>query len=662
MLHEETIKALIRSTVGLTGQECLEEIAKNLCGWLGVDGACIGVFNQEEFNIQACYHKDRPVQSFRVPVSNPPFGQLLNGCHAFHNENAGAYFSEPNYQALQGSNCFIGTPMISHSGSVLGAVCLFSGSPVAGGPNIEEFLAIIASRAAAECERLHYIKELSRSEEMLRTLFSSTEEAIVGLDLQGDIVFCNSSTLRILGCAAEAELIGRNFHGTVHREALATQQECPFISAISRGEKITNEDVFTSRDEQAIPVEYWGHPIYRDRKLVGAVITFINITRRKALEQQLQHSQRMEAIGTLTGGIAHDFNNILTVISGYVGLLEAQITDQPKILAKIQKIGTAAERGAKLTHGLLAYSRKKSEPSTPVDLNQLIIRVHEIFGRVMGDEIQQQLTLHKKQMIILADSAQLEQVLVNLATNARDAMPDGGTLTMKTEETEIDESFCQTYGYGQPGRYALITVEDTGCGIPEEIHQKIFDPFFTTKDTGKGTGLGLAMAWGIVKQHKGYIRVDSAQGLGSRFKIYLPITEQKIVYQSVNGLNQLTGGDESILLVEDDPLVRESTESILSAVGYTVFPCESAEAALAFLDQNHDPIHLIVSDVVMPGMKGPDFYHELRKVTAVPVIFMSGYTFDHLREQGLLNEGIPLLHKPIQPVEVLNCIHTQLNP
>ncbi len=658
--YEETIKALVRSTVGLTGQECLEEITKNLCGWLHVDGACIGLFNNGGFHILACHHQGHPRQPFRVPIEETPLHQLATGLYTFCDEHSADRFAEPCYQVLQGSRCFIGTPMTSHSGSVLGAVCLFSEKPVAKGPHIEEFLAIIASRAAAECERLHYIKELSHSEEMLRTLFNSTAEAIVGIDLHGNIVFCNPSTLKILGYASEEELIGRNFHRTVQDDTLNSSPECPYIKDIEKGARISSETIFTDRTGQPIPVEYWGHPMHRDQQLVGAVITFINITRRKALEQQLQHSQRMEAIGTLTGGIAHDFNNILTVISGYAGLLEAQLADQPKALSKIQKIGAAAERGSKLTHGLLAYSRKKSEPSTPLDLNQLVIRVHEIFGQVIGDQIRRQLVLSKQQMVVLADSAQLEQVLVNLATNARDAMPDGGILTMTTEETEIDLSFCQTYGYGEPGRYALITVEDSGAGIPEAIHQKIFDPFFTTKDTGKGTGLGLAMAWGIVKQHKGYILVDSKPGQGSRFKIYLPISDQKIVYHPVSGGNELRGGEETILLVEDDILVRESTESILTAVGYSVFTCESAETALTFLSSADHPIDIILSDVVMPGLKGPDFYHELRKITSIPIIFMSGYTFDHLREQGLLNDGVPLLHKPIQPVELLNCIHSQL--
>ena len=658
--YEETIKALIRSTVGLTGHECLDEIVKNLCVWLGADGACIGSFIDSQLHIQSCYYKNKHVASFKLPTLCPPLLDVSHGKFVFYESEATPYFIAPTYGPLQNSNSFISIPMTAHDGTVSGAVCLFSKQKIKRVENMDEFLAIISSRAAAEWERLHFIKELSLSEERLRLLFSSTAEAIVGINLEGKVVFCNSSTLKILGHDSEEDILGEQFYNISHGAPVSAPQDCPYISAIKNGTKICNEDLFVNSEGRLIPVEFWGHPMHRDNKLVGAVITFINISRRKALEQQLHHSQKMEAIGTLTGGIAHDFNNILTVISGYVGLLEAQLSDQPEILRKIQKIGAAAERGSKLTNGLLAYSRKKSEPSTPIDLNQLIIKVHELFIQAIGSHIEHSLSLSAEQLVVLAESAQLEQVLVNLATNASDAMPKGGTLKMATALGSIDKIFCETHGYGEPGKYALITVEDTGTGIPAEIQQQIFDPFFTTKDTGKGTGLGLAMAWGIIKQHNGYIKVDSSPGSGSCFKIYLPLSSQKLAVSLPEIKGELPGGDETILLVEDDPLVRDSTESILAAAGYTVHTCSCAKAALNFLGTTEKIIDIIISDVVMPGLKGPEFYHELRKISSAPVIFMSGYTFDSLREQGLLNEGVPLLSKPVRTIELLTRIRHQL--
>lgn len=661
--YEESIKTLIRSTVGLTGQECLEEIVRNLCHWLHVDGAGIVIVHGRVLEVRASFLDGQCQKPTRFPVTDSPFLQPLKGEFCIFSD-IDSEFAEPlmaadSFLPVSEISSFIASPLIGHDSRVIGFVCGYSRQPLQPVPHVEDLLSVIASRAAAECERMHYVRELSRSEEMLRTLFNSTAEAIVGIDMEGDVVFCNPSTIKILGYTDEQDLVGKRFwqlvSQTLDHGSRSGEIDCPFISSIANEGKITSEDgFFAHREGHQIPVEYWGHPMNRDNQLVGGVITFIDISRRKTLEKQLQHSQRMEAIGTLTGGIAHDFNNILTVISGYVGLLQSQVTDNPKLLSRIQKIGEAAERGSKLTHGLLAYSRKKSEPSTPVDLNQLVLNVQDIFGQVIGEGVQKKLTLSAEQLVVLADPSQLEQVLVNLATNARDAMRNGGVLTMKTEQREIDRSFCEMYGYGEPGNYALITVTDTGIGIPKEIQQKIFDPFFTTKDTGKGTGLGLAMAWGIVKQHKGYILVESTPGEGSNFKIYLPLTDQPLVSQKIPTSGELPGGSENILLVEDDPLVRESTHSILTAVGYAVETSDCAETALRILDQqDHSKLALVLSDVVMPGMKGQDFYQELRKKTDIPVIFMSGYTFDSLREQGLVKEGVPLLNKPIQPIQLL---------
>ncbi len=655
--YEASIQTLVRSTVGLTGQQCLEEIVQNLCSWLNMDGAYIGIVHGRDIEIRARFVDGRLMPPTRLKVEGSPFLSLLNGEFSLYLDNAalipGDFFND------FGDICgFVGTPMIAHNGHVMGFVCSISRAPLQAVPHVEELLSIVASRAAAECERMHFVRELSRSEERFRTIFDSTAEAIVGIDMDGKIVFCNPSAVRILGYGDENELIGCYFYQLINPgsqdQVPVSHDACPFMAAISTKNKISSEDAFfTHKAGHQVPVEYWGHPMLRDSKLIGGVITFIDISRRKALEKQLQHSQRMEAIGTLTGGIAHDFNNILTVISGYVGLLQSQISDDPKLLAKITKIGEAAERGSKLTHGLLAYSRKKSEPSTPVDLNQLILKTQDFLERVIGERFEKTLQLCSDPLIVLADQSQLEQILINLVTNARDAMINGGRLTISTCRTEIDGSFCQMYGYGEPGPYALMTVADDGMGIPKEIQQKIFDPFFTTKDTGKGTGLGLAMAWGIVKQHKGYILVDSEPGQGAAFKIFLPLTDQCVVAVAAAEATTMPGGTETILLVEDDPLVCESTTAILTAVGYRVVAKNCAEDALAILDQQTHQFSLILSDVVMPGMKGADFYHEIRRKSAIPVIFMSGYTFDTLHEQGLIREGVVLLNKPVQARDLL---------
>jgi len=660
--YEFSIQTLVRSTVGLTGQQCLDEITQNLCLWLNADGACIGLYRKGQLEVQSFCLDDQPLEGVVLPTQQTPFEEILTGrFHHFHTDLQKQF---PNIASpeLTGMDSFIGIPMIGHDGNILGLVCAFSRNAMQSIPHVEELLSVISSRAVAECERMRYERELSHSEEMLRTLFNSTAEAIVGIDLAGHCVFCNPSAAKILGYATEEDLVGKSFFRLVDYRSENNPSGCPFIEEIIREKKIIQADgLLRRRDGHLVPVEFWGHPLLRDGQLSGGVITFIDISRRRTLEKQLQHSQRMEAIGTLTGGIAHDFNNILTVITGYAGLMQALYANDEDLLPKINKIAEAAERGSKLTHGLLAYSRKKTGPSNPVDLNQLVLKVQDLFGKVIGEQIEKILTLSDQQLVVLADVSQLEQVLVNLATNARDAMPDGGTLTMKTSQTIIDRDFCRSHGYGEPGEYAVITVEDTGLGIPKEIQQKIFDPFYTTKDTGKGTGLGLAIAWGIVKQHKGYILVESEPGKGSRFQILLPQTQRKLIKQLAATTSQLPDGEELILLVEDDHQVRESTCSILKAVGYQVITSDCANAALKVLDRQKAEISLILSDVVMPGMKGTDFYREIRKITDIPVIFISGYTFDSLREQGLVGEGFALLNKPIPAIDLLTRVRETID-
>lgn len=664
--YETSIKTLVRSTVGLTGQECLDEIVQNLCDWLNADGASIGIVSGERLSIQASCLNGQLKKPFSMLLSGTPYAEILSGEYRYYTENVSKQFPALSLFKLTSIQSFVGIPMLGHNGQVLGVVSAFSRKPMLAVPHIEELLSVIASRAAAECERLDYVRELAHSEEMLRTLFNSTAEAIVGIDLTGNCVFCNPSTLRMLGYDDESELIGKSFCQLVDNDHKHEQNgktcDCPFMDAIESEEKITGSDgMLLRKDGREIPVEYWGHQMMRAGELIGGVITFIDISRRKTLEKQLQHSQRMEAVGTLTGGIAHDFNNILTVISGYAGLLQSLYSEDEKLLPKISKIAEAADRGSKLTHGLLAYSRKKSGPSTPVDLNQLVVQVQDLFGKVIGEHIDKRLTLSEQQLFVLADTSQLEQVMVNLATNARDAMPGGGVLSIKTSRALIDQAFCKAHGYGDPGEYALITVEDTGVGMSSEVMQNIFDPFYTTKDTGKGTGLGLAIAWGIIKQHKGYILVDSVHNEGSCFQIYLPLTSKKPLQKYLPEYSKLPGGKETILLVEDDPQVLETTHNILSSVGYQVVTSNCADSALKTLDTNREELALILSDVVMPGIKGMEFYEQIRKRTEIPVIFISGYTFDALREQGLVGDEIILLNKPISPLALLTKIRETID-
>jgi PAS domain S-box-containing protein len=383
-----------------------------------------------------------------------------------------------------------------------------------------------------------------------------------------------------------------------------------------------------------------------------------DITLKRRLEEQLRQSQKMEAIGTLAGGIAHDFNNILTAIIGYAGLLKTGVSQDDLLRDYVNEMMISCERASLLTQSLLAFSRKQVISPKPVDLNKVIKKVEALLMRVIGEDIELRTILAHRDLTVMADVGQIEQVLMNLAANARSAMPDGGILSIGTEALELDDEFTKAHGYGIPGPYALISVTDTGHGMDEKTKERIFEPFFTTREVGKGTGLGLAMVYGIIKQHEGYINTYSELGKGTTFKIYLPLIQAKAeVMEPV--MPALAGagppkGSETILLAEDDNEVRKITKNILEGSGYRVIEAVDGEDAVNKFLLNRDEIQLLIFDVIMPKKSGKEAYEEVKKIApGVKALFTSGYTADIIHRKGVLEEGINFIPKPVAPDTLL---------
>jgi PAS domain S-box-containing protein len=374
-----------------------------------------------------------------------------------------------------------------------------------------------------------------------------------------------------------------------------------------------------------------------------------DISERKMLEDQLRHAQKMEAIGQLAGGIAHDFNNILTAIIGYGNLLKMKAKGDGNFLHNINQIIAISERGAGLTQSLLAFSRKQDMSLNTLNLNDLILRIGKLIPRLIGEEIEFIEKISDEKLIIMGDSSHLEQVVMNLASNSRDAMPDGGTLTIETSHIVLDRDFVTSHGYGQPGAYACLAVADTGEGIENEIIGKVFEPFFTTKDVDEGTGLGLSLVYGIIKQHSGYIDVESEPVRGTVFKIYLPLVREKVADINIEKGTPLTGGDETILLAEDETAVRGALKGVLEEFGYEVLEaCDGKDAVEKFVD-NKEKIKLLVFDVVMPGMSGKEAFEEIKKINpAMKVIFSSGHTSKIIYSKGVPDD-VNFIAKPVMP-------------
>jgi PAS domain S-box-containing protein len=406
-----------------------------------------------------------------------------------------------------------------------------------------------------------------------------------------------------------------------------------------------------------------GHPTVENGKVVQVRGSFQDITEHKKLETQYLHAQKMESIGTLAGGVAHDFNNVLTVIAGLGQITLMKMTQDDPHRRNIGGILEAAERATHLTKELLLFSRKQESERRPVDLNDIIGKMEKFLHRIIGEDIILKQVPHSAPLPVLADSNHLEQVLMNLAVNARDAMPQGGEFILRTEQVVLDEEFAAAHGYGNPGAYALLIVSDTGAGMDKETLQRIFEPFFSTKEVGKGTGLGLAVVYGIIKQHDGFITVYSEPGQGSTFRIYLPLTSAAARQEA--GAEQerpIAGGTETILLAEDNDLVRELVTSVLTEAGYRVIVAVDGEEAVRKFRENAGSIQLLLFDLIMPRMNGKDASDAIHKIQhRVKTIFASGYAPDIAQQKASLDDGSYLIYKPVSPRDLLKKVRSVLD-
>jgi PAS domain S-box-containing protein len=398
------------------------------------------------------------------------------------------------------------------------------------------------------------------------------------------------------------------------------------------------------------------------------IAVFDNITERKMaeeerlkLEAQLLQSQKMEAIGKLAGGVAHDFNNVINAIMGFCTLIQMKMQQDDPSRGYLEQILAASERAASLTRSLLAFSRKQIINVKPISLNNAVRSIAKLCENFLGEDLRLDLELSEKDIVVVADGGQLDQILMNLATNARDAMPEGGTMTIRTGLVEIEKDFTMLHGYGEEGKYAVITVEDTGHGMAEDIHDKIFEPFFTTKDVGRGTGLGLSIVYGIVRQHNGFIDVYSEPGKGASFKIYLPAVDLKADKVTMSDYMPSKGGFETILLVEDEPMLRKVTGTMLEKLGYKVIEAVDGLDAVGKFREHKDKIALVLMDVVMPRKNGKDAYQDIIAISPnARVIFMSGYTGDIISRK-IIDDGLELILKPVSPRDLFTKIREVLD-
>jgi two-component system cell cycle sensor histidine kinase/response regulator CckA len=505
-------------------------------------------------------------------------------------------------------------------------------------------------------------KQTAEREELFKLISENAADMIAVVRVDGTRAYNSPSYQRVLGYSSE-ELRKTSAFQQIHPDDRSKVVEAAEEAKRSgRGRRL--EYRIRHKNGNWITLESTAS-VVRDSsgQIENLVIVNRDITERKQLEEQLRLSQKIEAIGRLSGGIAHDFNNLLGVIIGYTEALQKRMRLDDPSREAIDEIQRAGKRAASLTQQLLAFSRKQVLEPTILNLNTIAAEVEKMLGRLIGEHIDLALVLSESLGMVKADRTQIEQVILNLAVNARDAMPQGGKLTIETANVELDEASPARPRYLLPGSYVLLKVTDTGCGMSPDVQAHIFEPFFTTKEKGKGTGLGLATVYGVIKQSGGYVLVESELGKGSTFEIYLPrvVAPPETTKEPLPSAQPIQNHQSTILLVEDEPSLRTLTRNVLREAGYTVFEAADAFQALGIAKQTGIDIDLLLTDVIMPGMSGcalADALSGSRPETRV--LYMSGYTDGEIATQGVLDAGTSILHKPFTQSELIRRVEDAL--
>lgn len=513
-------------------------------------------------------------------------------------------------------------------------------------------------------QRRLFEKKLQTEKNFSQALLQASPAFYVAINPEGKIMLANQTMIEALGYEEE-ELTGKDYLASMVPERQHQTMSALFEQLVNSEGPTVNENHIIKKDGTEILVEWHGRSVADEQGRLDYFFGVgIDITERKQaeleharLEEQVHQAQKMESIGRLAGGIAHDFNNLLTVINSYAGFAAEDLREGDPLKADLRQIQEAGQRAAALTRQLLAFSRKQVLEARVLDLNEVVFDLEKLLRRLIGEDIELSTSLAADLGRITADPGQIEQVVMNLAVNAKDAMTGGGRLCIETANVELDEDYANQHADTTAGPYVMLTATDDGVGMSAEVMERIFEPFFTTRGKNQGTGLGLSTVYGIVKQSGGCIRVESELDQGTTFKVYLPRVEtEKSEPQQAPTVSDLRG-DETILVVEDEKAVRTLTRRILTSAGYLVITAANGGEALLECERHENKIHLVLTDVVMPKMSGKELSDRLAKIYPdLKVLFMSGYTDNAIVQHGVLDEGTHFIAKPFNSTDLLKKI------
>jgi two-component system, cell cycle sensor histidine kinase and response regulator CckA len=550
-------------------------------------------------------------------------------------------------QAL-GSDCvdWLGAPL-RRGNDVFGVIAVQSYDPaIRYAERDKEILTYVSQHISLALLRKRQEEALRASEMRHRSLVESAVYGMYRSSLDGRFLAVNPALVRMLGYGSAEELLAVDMARDIYVDP---DQRAAVIHAYSESGRLESSELpWKRKDGRHITVRLSGNAFKDERgEPLGFEMIAEDVTERRALEDQLRQSQKMEAVGRLAGGIAHDFNNLLTVIKGYSELILEDLGSSDPLRMEVDEIKKAADRAASLTRQLLAFSRQQVLAPKVVDLNAVVGNMDKLLHRLLGEDIDLFTVLEPGLGRVKADPGQIEQVIMNLAVNARDAMPKGGKLTVETSSVDLDEHYTREHAAVKPGPYVMIAVTDTGVGMTDKVKSRIFEPFFTTKEVGKGTGLGLSTVYGIIKQSGGYVWVYSELGMGSSFKVYLPRVDAPAELGAPASPQATRRGTETVLLVEDEDGVRALVRQVLHKHGYNVLETRNAGEALLLCERHQGSIDMLLTDVVLEQMGGRELAERLLKVRPeMKVLYVSGYADDAIVHHGVLKPGTCFLQKP----------------
>jgi PAS domain S-box-containing protein len=641
-----------------TGTAFFDSLVSQLARTAEADLAIVGRLAPEgggRLRTLAVSRGGRPAANFDVALAGTPYANVASQGVCVFASRVQQLFPLDGLLKEMAAESFVGTPLIDSQGTTLGIIAALSSRPLADAQLVRSLLEIFATRASAELERMQSDAAFAVSESRYRAYIDASP---VGVILVGDgdrITDANAAACRMFELE-RAELVGRRMQELLLPESGAAARR--LLSSMREAGRASGE----IEAETASGRRWWHVDSVRLDEGYGLAF-LLDLSERRALEAQVRRSHKMEAIGRLAGGLAHDFNNLLTVIGGHATLLSRTIEGADESASHLDEIGKAVDRAARLSHQLLAFSRKQAAQPRPISLNEVIGELEGMLRRLIGEDVTLVTELAPEEGSVLADEGQLQQVLMNLAVNAREAMPSGGRLVISTASVSLAEAETVPTGEIPPGEYGLLRVADTGVGMDEDVLAHVFEPFFTTKTQGAGSGLGLATVYGIVRQSEGAIRIESAPGSGTTVHIYLPVRAGAPAGDAAARPRGQLEGRERVLLVEDQVGVRDLARRVLEGYGYSVCVAGSGEEALLRASERGATApDALVADLVLPGMSGTELAERLAAShPGVGVLFITGYMEDFVGRHGRLPEGARLLQKPFAPTELVAALRDLLD-